>query len=266
MTISFTQDEKTHAQGVVDQLLRERRFFISTEKEFKYHFPEKIFGASLDLQSTLIESYNQIRDEAEKKILTAEKELGFALPQVPKNRQISQCNKYAGGFDIKSVFPLSFFLQDNILEPDKIFTHLLEIGMNGKSSDDISPNEMENINQNASQIEEKILHQWKIIQNHENFSKLSVVLLKSRFSLDGNSGRDDLSEGKLDLIEKSPELLGYLLYEKSKKTRFVGHDYILLNTSKKSHVVISHWNRKEPSIFYSFNTGYTCRTHFASIF
>jgi len=266
MTISFTQDEKIHAQAVVDRLLREHRFFISGADDFEYHFPANKFSMSLAKQSALLFSYQNIKDQAEADILAREKELGFSEPQVPKNRNIAQCNRFTGGFDMKSIFPLSFFTQGDVLSLGRIYKNLLKTKMGYKESNHFSPNDMESFTAWVEETRAKILFQWDTIQSNSNFDKLSVVLLESRFGLSDGRSNDDFSEGKLEGIEKYPELLGYLLYEKSKSYRFVQHNYIVFNTSRKSHIRIAHWTDKEPSISYSAKDGYSCKAHFASIF
>jgi len=271
MTTSFTTNQAIHAHQVVLSLLLQRRFFIDheasdfyTKKGFRYIFDENLFQQVLVVQSRLNDIYVSARKKAETFILEGEKSLGFSEPQVPKNRTIVQCNRYTGGFDIKSVFPFSFFL-DMDLSFKEVEKNILDTEMKGKTENDISPKEMEKLKSNSNKIAKKVLEQLDELKKQDNFENLCVVLMESRFSLEGGYKEDDFTEGCLDGIDKYPELLGYLFYQKSENTRFVPHNYIMFNTSRKSHVHFGHWSDGGRLISYDVSDGYTCRSHFATI-
>lgn len=276
MNIFFTEEQANHAQVTVMQLVK-KRFFINTDGEkysdFNYFNNEVILNEALAVQQKLFNLYEAKKEEANKDILDIEKSLGFSEPQVPKDRTIVQYNNYNSGFEIKSVLPLSFLL-DSKIDEQIVFENILRDKIAPKTEDDFSPKKMRNLQSVTSEISEKVLIQWEEIQSKDNFENLCVVLMKSKFWLSGGGRGGDFAESKFDEIEKFPELLGYLFYQKSKVESFIdANDCAVFNTSRNKHVKM--WNsssnsssisNKESGISYHCTGGYDRYVHFVAIF
>ena len=149
MNVKFTKEEAEHAQLVVKELLLNHRFFIKTECDdyykFKYCFDKILFVELLEKQKELFEIYKNVRNEAEERILYFEERFGFISPKISDNSLLVQCNKYGAGSDIKSVFPLSFFLDGLTFSKEEIFQNILSTKMNHESEDNLSPNQINEV-------------------------------------------------------------------------------------------------------------------------
>lgn len=261
----FSQTEAEHAYSKIGGLLREKRFFIDRESQknnpdFSYNFDLRHFGDLVKLQKQWEELYENSRKTIEKQVQEQELSLGFTPPVFSDKQSIFSYNTYSGGFKIMSVFPLSYFL--NPLELGQMRENLLQQEMGYRSLDDFSPNQIKSIKERVETRKDFITSQLNYLREQPDYNNLCVVLLKSEFSFDLHNAK---KQKVLDYMEKYPELLGYLFYQKSKRFRLVPRDYVLFEAYKGTHVQMDHRSEKTPVIKYDENSGYSCYVHVALI-
>lgn len=262
---AFTDAQAHHANKVVIELMKKRRFFIDKEKGPAY---EKNPGSSLDpvifegawkLQADLISKYKAATQKAVRMITAAEQRLGFT-PAELEDRQLVQCNRYTGGLDICRVYPLTLFLKRAPASLEELQQQELQRLMgSGKTADDYSAKELQGLRDISQENTRRI---WDELATLKGRSEAScVVLLKTRFFPSEGFASGDFLEGRLSDIELLPHATGYLFYEYSKRVRIVRHAFVVFNTSRKSHVRMEHWRDKEPSLSFSEPRGYDCQVY-----
>lgn len=268
---SFSTAQAGHAREVVLRLMRERRFFLhqkgpsESNENPGYNLDPDVFGSALELDQNLRTLYAGTAKRAEKVILRRERQLGVSEPDLGDIRRVVQCNRYTGGLDICSVWPISAFAP---FVPDSLAAlkdELIRDLQKGLEVDGYSPRELREIAERAEKVAGLIWDQCRILEIQDPDNHRCVILLKTRFNPDSGYRTDDFMEGRLKDMQAFPFAIGYLFWKYSRQCRVVSHSYIVSSTSRRSHVRIEHWRTTTPKISFNVPDGYDARVHFVTV-
>lgn len=268
---TFTDTQAAHALEVVLKLMKERRFFLYQHDPRSFHedpghvLDPEVFGSALELDRKIRDVYTLSRTNTEKFILSKEHELGVARPDLSGNKQIAQCNRYTGGFDICRVYPLNAFAPHVPESLNDLTKECLTQLLRGKTEDDLAPKEMRTYCENAEFLGNQIWEQLQVMGVKNPRNPKCVVIMETRFDCGNSDENHDFMQGRMSDMQNFPQALGYLFYQYSLQSRIVGHDHVVFNTSRVSHVNVQHWKDKKPSIRYDARDGYNCSVMFATV-
>lgn len=272
---TYTPEQAEHANGVVLDLIRSRRFFLyDPNKERGYYKPDYglhlvVFREAIELDARLRGLYVNARTEAIEKITTGEDALGITPPSLDNNRQLVVCNRYSGGFEICRVYPLSAFMTVAPTTPEGLVSEHLDSLISGRPLDEIAPKTVREYEERANYLARRIWSEFKELELFDPLNRRCLVLLQSRLSCAGSDHNRDFADSRVADMQKTPFALGYLFWKFSKQTRIVQHDHVVFGTSRKSHVNVQHWSDSSdskgvPKINYNADGGYECDVIFVT--
>ncbi len=262
----FTNAQAQHASQVVLDLMKKKRFFLniphtneSYPEDREHTLDPKIFSEAIILDQQLKNVYTQTGKVAEASILEVETDLGISPYKLQKDQSVVNCNRYTGGFDICRVYPLSVFASFVPETQDELLAELISYEIGERPEDDFAKNYLDRVKVKAAEVSEKIWADLKRLDVHNPENVKSLVLLKSRFHLEATDADGHFANGTLKEYQGTPFGAGYLFYKFSIVKRIVGRNNVIFNTSSKSHVNMSHWNREDKhSISFARVGGYDC--------
>lgn len=272
---SYTPMQAGHALSVVLSLMKQYRFFLATQdgaRDDTGAFSSEpldphVFGPAIVLDRTIRNVYNTARLHAEEAILATERSLEIAHADLSGNKQLVQCNRYTGGFDICQVFPLSVFAEYLPHSRAEITDTCLQTLLQKKTADDIPPKLMRTYKERAHSLANTIWAQMDLMDLRSGRNNPQcVVLMKTRFDCDGSDNNGDFMLSKTRDMQEFPHALGYLFYKHALKSRIVPHSHIVFSTSRESHVNLQQWRTAPaPTIYFEASAGYSCPVYFATV-
>ncbi len=267
----FTTSQAIHATGVVGELMREHRFFPhqhdtrSTRISPDYVLNPDVFADAIKLDKKIRGVYREARLVAEASISELEGELGVKEPDLSGNKQVVQCSRYTGGFDICRVYPITAFTGFLPQSKEALTTKLFKQIMGENTEDDLSPTAFRWYCKKAEQLANIIWSQFETFDAYDPDNHRCLIILKSRINMGNSSDFGDFADNRLPSLQDYPHAVGYLLQAHSMKTRIVEHSYVVSSTSRRSHVRLAHWDNKPPSVDYEATGGYSGSVMFATI-
>lgn len=258
MTHTFTEPQAKHALEVVLNLMKNRRFSLRPRNGYNkwegasaYSFDPDVFGEALKLDTQINDAYAEAKRDALKTIQEAEKKLGLVPPDLSGNKQIVQCSFFTGGFTICRVYPITAFTQYAPNSYEELFEQCFQNLMGDKTEDDTSPKTIREYRENSSALAEIIWTQLEAVEARDPENKRCVVLMQTRFLCERSHDNQDFMYNKVCGMQEFPYAMGYLFHTYSMHNRIVRHDFVVFNTSHKSHVRIQHWEGEKPTILYA---------------
>ena len=267
---SFSSAQARHATEVVGQLMKNRRFFLHDNRnrggDPDYTLNPLVFADAIELDENVRGAYRKARKLAEERIFATEQRLGFAKPDLSGNKQVVECKRYTGGFDICRVYPITAFTDTIPQIQEALSAQQFKRMMNGRTRDDVSPKTIRSYKDQAEQLAATIWSQFEAFDAHNPDNHRCLMLLESRINVDGCSDIGDFADNRLLDLQDYPHAVGYLFHRYCTRRRIVRHNYVVSSTSRKSHVRFEHWaGEKSPVIFYDATAGYSCPVAFATI-
>lgn len=271
---TYTPEQAEHANSVVLDLIRKRRFFLhnpNSERSYyeDYGLNPAVFGEAIELDARLRELYVKVRSEAIEKITTGETQLGITPPNLDNNRQLVVCNRYGGGFEICRTYPLSAFVSVAPTTLEGLVSEHLDSLIDGRSLDEIAPRVVRSYEEHADFLARRIWSEFEQLELFDPLNRRCVVLMESKLSCSGSDHNKDFADSRVADLQTTPFALGYLFWKFSKQTRIVRHNHVVFGTSRKSHVNVQHWSdspggKGGPMINYNAVDGYDCSVVFVT--
>ena len=268
----FSDAQVTHAAEVVERLIKERRFFLHHHSDKSwgddpdYTLNPEVFADAIALDEAVREAYREARRVAETSIFDTEEQLGVVKPNLSGNKQVVQCSRYTGGFDICRVYPVTAFTDFIPQTQDALVTEHFNRMMGDRTEDDLSPKVVREYGELAEKLATTIWTQFEAFEAHDPDNHRCLVMLESRVDMGGCSDVGDFAGDRLLDMQDHPHAVGYLFHAYCKQTRIVRHNYVVSSTSRKSHVRFEHWNDdKPPALIYAATQGYSCSVKFATV-
>jgi hypothetical protein len=266
----FTETQAEHALNVVLELMRTKRFFLQKRPRTQYPDEDftldpRVFREAILLDRKIIDLYAETKAAAVAKITAQERALGVKPAQLSESQELVDCNRYTGGFDICRIYPLSEFMPFVPESLDALVNEQCQTLLRGRSSDDITPRTLRELNEQGRSIALRIWNELHRLDIWDMDNDRCVVMLGSRSACHTHDTQGDFAQSRVSDIQDTPYATGYLFWKYSRETRIVPHDFVVFGTKRDSHVRIEHWAREEASIDYSRNTCYDCPVKFATI-
>lgn len=272
---TYTPEQARHANGVVLDLIRNRRFFLhnpNSERSFykqDYGLNPAVFGEAIELDARLRRLYVNVRTEAIEKITVGEISLGTTPPNLDNNRQLVVCNRYGGGFEICRTYPLSAFVSVAPTTLEGLVAEHLDSLIGGRSLDEIAPKTVRGYEERANFLARCIWSEFEQLELFDPLNRRCVVLMESKLSCSGSDHNRDFADSRVADMQSTPFALGYLFWKFSKQTRIVQHNHVVFGTSRESHVNVQHWSdssdgKGSPKINYNAGSGYDCSVIFVT--
>lgn len=270
----FTPQQATHAQRVVLDLIKNRRFFlqINAERghsEYDFGLHPDVFREAIELDTRARNLYTSTRERAVEQIKQGETELGITPPNLENNRQLVVCNRYGGGFDICRVYPLTHFESVAATTMKELVNEHLDLFIGERSHDEITPKEMRDIEERALSVAKRIRLEFNQLGLPDTNNRRCVVMLRSKFDCSGSDRNNDFAFGRVADLQETPFALGYLFWKMSSHSRVFENDHVVFGTSRKSHVDVYHWPdighlRGPLAVDYDKCYGYDCSVVFVT--
>jgi|GEM_PF-2004095 len=268
---AYTPEQAAHANDVVLNLIKKRRFFLhkpdarKSRYDFDYGLNPGVFADAIHLDTQVHNIYADARRKAIQKINSCEKSLGIVPPDLKDNRQLVVCNRHGGGFEICQVYPLTVFAKVAPKDLTVLGTEMLDAFINGKPLDEIAPKTMSEYRRDADTLANRIWMEFEQLDLFNPLNHRCVVLLESTFVCLGFDDDDDFANSYVADMQQTPSALGYLFWKFSQETRIIQHHHIVFNTSRISHVNVQHWKGENtPKIRYDAKHDYDCPVMFAT--
>lgn len=271
MTVpTFTTKQVEHASSVVIGLMKNRRFFLKqpvlgTFSKPGHNLDPKTFAEAIELDAEIRQVYVNKQDETTTSLLDLEKNIGLKPPSLRNNQQIVQCNLYTGGLDICSVWPLTWFME---LMPDSqnaLYTERKTSLIGGVSVDNFSKKQMDSIHNTVTHYANRVWNELEELLEYNRNENRCVMLMQTRFSATMEGAvNGDLLCGKTDGLRNYPLAIGHLFLKRSLIKKIVHNNFVLFDSNKSGHTVMSHMPSKDPYLS-TQDCGYACKTYFATV-
>lgn len=241
----FTPEQAAHAQKVVLDLIKNRRFFlhINAERgysEYDFGLHPDVFREAIELDTRARNLYISARERAVEQIKQGETELGITPPNLENNRQLVVCNRYGGGFDICRVYPLTHFESVAATTMKELVNEHLDLFIGGRPHDEIAPKEMRDIRESALSVAKRVRLEFNQLGLFDHNNHRCVVMLRSKFDCSGSDRNNDFAFGRVADLQETPFALGYLFWKMSMQSRIFKNDHVVFGTSQNSHVYVCH--------------------------
>lgn len=253
------------------KLIKERRFCLPKKHENSLDVLDpEIFSEVIALNANFLAIYQSARLAAEREILEAERSLGITSPQIPDGKNLVDCNRFTGGFEISQVIPLCDFKK---FIPYHTTTSLRDIAgfyyqqcLKGKDERYYTGEQLDEFRTKAWDFANKVQEQFRQLESEGSLDNRFVLILKTRFALTRADSKGDMVGGRLNGMQNRPHLMGYLLTHYSHQRRVVRHNYMVFSTSYfNPHVSMYHWSSGELFLDAEKTGAYDCEVYFATI-
>lgn len=254
----FTDAQRKYAIEALLKLMKQRRFFLRERTAKRGYTIPGLFDSLRQVDAKLRQAYEQARIVAEGYIQHAESELGYAVPDLSDGQAVVHCNRYGGGLELCTAWPLARFVK----HVPATFEEVQEVVATRIDTGSPSCTRFGSIAQNV----------WEELQrlDVQTSDQRVVALLKTRYHADCRFGNEqDLLNGKVLDFQQYPHALGYLLYQATYESHLldkVRDFWILCSTSRESHVALSHPAcDPKPRIMFDASGPYPYKIHFAMV-
>lgn len=268
---TFSPTQAAHANRVVTNLIRKRRFFLTRRIDIEQGngLDPNVFDKAIELDMKIRQLYSSTRTKAVERIKSGERRLDVTPPDLGDNRQLVVCNQYGGGFDIYRVYPLSVFAAIVSDNADDILNDIFNSFIGKRNLDDITPRKLNKYRERTDKLFNKIWSEFEQIELFDPLNHRCVVILDSKLSCSGRTPNNDFAENRLKDLQDTPFAMGYLFWKLSQQTRIIKSGYAVFGTSRDSHVRVEQELFSEPEcnpiINYDAEGGYTCNIKFVTI-
>lgn len=258
------------ASEFVLELMKKRRFLLPKSEEGSLDVLDpEIFAEAILLDENVRNTYMKAKEAAEEVIKLGEARLGLEKFTLPQGKNLVECNRFTGGFDICQVIDLydfsEFIPYDHTSHDIEGFYY--QQCFRGRDVNGFSPIQTSEFSCQAEEFATKVQNDFERLKESGPLSDRFILLLKSRFAPAFSDSEGDMMGGRLSDLQEFPHLTAYLLTKMSQERDVVKrNNFIITSTSyKRTHVSMFYPLAGGLQLDAKKDAGYDCRVYFATI-